>query len=210
MFRSSLLLLFTCCLFFSCSEIADTMKLVSIADKFHDGNPIEAKEKLLKEFSNNKLIESPEAWTLLGNINEVLDEDSLANIAYNKALTINEKLPEAITGLGILARKNGDLDEAIKQYEKAIAIDPEYAQALSSLSVVYLLKEDFSKSVEIGERAWKFDNEDPVISSNLTIAYHYLGDSINTQKYLKKSELLGYRKVEGLKKIISNEYSIFE
>jgi len=192
-----------------CAEINSEVKLASVSNKLQEGDAEGAKSDLLNYLESGEIIENDMSLTILGHIHEDLDEDSLAQIAYVKAIKLNNKYAEAVTGLGILARKRGDYKDAITFYERAVTINPDYAQAHSSLSVVYLLERNFEKSIETGELAWKLDDTDPVIAANLTIAYHYVGDSLNRDKFYRASEELEYRNLETLEAIFRGESTVF-
>lgn len=149
------------------------------------------------------------AWTLLGHAYEDLDRDSLAKNAYEKALVIQPRTEEAMTGLGVLARKAGDYNKAAEHYYESLEVNPDYAQAYASLLVVELMRKRFKKAISIGLKGYELDRSDPVIASNLTVAYHYAGDSLNREKFYKISKNLGYPKMESLDLILSDEYTVF-
>lgn len=149
------------------------------------------------------------AWTLKGNIEESLDNDSAAYGAYQKALDINPKMEQALTGMGILSRKRGDFDHAAGYYYKAIKANPEYAPAYSSLVTIELKRKNFENAVKLGEKGYLLDKEDPVIAANLAIAYHYYGDTINRNHYYEIAKKLNYRNIDALPLIFSGEVNIF-
>ena len=193
---------------FGCSDIKDQTRILEIDTKYKNGQLDEAKSDL-----ELLLTESPEnetAWTLLGHILSDQDLDDEAKEAYLKALDIDSKTVEAITGMGILSRRAGNYDKAAEYYYKAIELDPEYAQAYSSLVVIHLKQKDFESAVDVGKKGYALDKEDPIIASNLAVAYHYYGDSINGQKYYNIAAKIGYQNLESLDKIFSGEFTIFD
>ncbi len=191
-------------LFFSCgSEVKKQYDLSEIARKYQSGQVIEAQKDLelyVAKEKNNEL-----AWTILGNIYEDTDKDSLAAIAYENALGVNPEMVEAITGLGILSRKKEAYDQAAKYYYKALAIDPNYAQAYSSLVTIHILNEEFDAAAGVGLKAFKLDPQDPVIAANLSVAYHYVDNTVERDKFYLIAENLGYSNIAGLKDIFSND-----
>lgn len=162
-------------------------------------------EKILQKSPENEY-----AWVVKGNINEVLDKDSVAEKCFLKAIEIEPETEEAYTGLGIIYRKKKQYEKALEYYQKALTINPEYAQAYSSMLVVALKKKDFEKAIEYGLKSYQYDNQDPIISANLSVAYHYIEDSLNRDKYFKICSDLGYDKTDTLKKIFTGELTIFE
>ncbi|MDY8135568.1 tetratricopeptide repeat protein [Aquimarina sp. 2201CG5-10] len=192
----------------SCGDLNKKMDLIEIDETFRAGDLEEARidiKEYLKKTKDNEY-----AWTLLGHINSEMDKDSLAIVAYEKALKINQTTEEALTGLGILARKEGDYLKATEYYEKAIEINPKYAQAYSSLVTIYLKQKNFEKAVEVGVKGYRLDKSDPTIASNLSVAYHYFGDIQKRDEYYKIAEQNGYKNIEALKQIFDGELTVFD
>ena len=183
--------------------------LESIAAKVFDGNAEEAK----KELEYGYLLANPDdatAYVILGNINEGLNENGEARKAFEKALELDPGRAQAMTGLGILSRKEGNLEEAVLYYKKAIAADPEYAQAYSSMLVISVLQSNYPQAIEFGEKAWTFDTSDPVIAANLCLSYHYAGNIEKRDEFLGQAELLGYPNIDRLKELVSTDIELFE
>ena len=57
--------------------------------------------------------------------------------AYREALRQNQLLPDVYLGLGMLYRREGNLQEAMKAYQKALTLQPNYAAALVHLGYIY-------------------------------------------------------------------------
>lgn len=148
------------------------------------------------------------AWTILGHAHKDLDNDQAAEAAYLKALKINPKRIEAITGMGILSRRKGNYDAAMDYYQKAVSLDPQYAQAYSSMVVIALKQEKDKDALAYARKAFDLDDEDPVIIANLAMAYHYNGMTKERDKMTKKAIKAGYRGGDKLEKIYSGEFTI--
>ncbi len=195
--------------FISCvGDVSKKMDILQIDKDFRNGKLDESKEaidKLLMEEQKNEYV-----WTMAGHIYSNLDKDSLAGVYYNKAISINANTEEAMTGLGILARKEENYPKAVDYYQKAIKINPQYAQAYSSLVSIHLLQREFKDAVDVGEKAFHLDKADPVIMANLSVAYHYYGDTIQRNKYYKLAKNNGYRNLESLQGIFEDELSLFD
>lgn len=189
-------------------ELDKKMDIVSMSQLVEAGKLIEAKAEVITYLTQEE--DNEYAWTLLGHIREELEEDSLAESAYSKALAINPDFVQAITGMGILARKSGDYKESEKYYSKAIEIDPSYAEAYASLLVIKIKQEKFQEGVDIGVKAYELDKTNPVIAANLCIAYHYNGEPENTQKFKKIAARNGYPNVEKLDQIITGEFTVLD
>ncbi len=65
-----------------------------------------------------------EAWIQIGHINFDKQEHQAAITAYEKALAINPANAPVLTDLGIMYRRTGKPEEAIRRFDAAIAVDP--------------------------------------------------------------------------------------
>ncbi len=182
--------------------------IMDIDTKWRNGELTEAKadvKKYLDKNPNNEI-----AWTLLGNIESDFEKDSLAVLAYDKALEINPETVEAITGKGIIYRKKGDYDKAAKCYLKAIELDPNYAEAYSSLVVINLKRKQFTQAVKVGLKGYELNSTDGVIASNLSVAYHYARDTIKREKFFNIAKYNGYKNLETLRDIFDGKLTILD
>jgi tetratricopeptide (TPR) repeat protein len=67
------------------------------------------------------------AYINLGSAYTQLDEPAKAKQSFEAALQLAPdaaEAPEAMVGLGLLAQKDGDLPEAVRQYSHAMAVQP--------------------------------------------------------------------------------------
>ena len=65
---------------------------------------------------------------------------------YRKAIKKDPKFVEAYDNLGVVYRKLGDLDEAIKCYKTSIELYPDGAMAHQNLALIYGLRNSISKT----------------------------------------------------------------
>jgi tetratricopeptide (TPR) repeat protein len=61
-----------------------------------------------------------------------------AAIAFAHALEFDPDFPEALNGLGIVARRAGDLDGALRRFEQAVRIAPDFAEGHANLGETLL------------------------------------------------------------------------
>ncbi|MCF6179999.1 MAG: tetratricopeptide repeat protein, partial [Geopsychrobacter sp.] len=93
------------------------------------------------------------AWVQLGNAYFDANKPMKSIDAYDKALAIDGNDPNVLTDQGIMFRKVGWFDKAIKAFEKASKVDPSHAQSLFNLGVVYRYDlQDFPKAKQTWER----------------------------------------------------------
>ncbi len=69
--------------------------------------------------------------------------------AYDKALEIQPNSPNVLTDQGVMFRRLGWFDRAIKNFSKANEIDPSHATSVFNLGIVYRYDlQDFAKAQE--------------------------------------------------------------
>ncbi len=175
-------------------------------DDLRGTDPAAAAEKLEKMLADKP--RDPLGWTILGHIREDLDEDGAADRAYRKALNINPRQVEALTGQGILARKTGNYKKAMDYYRKAVEIAPDYAQAYSSMTTIALKLEQDQEAVRYARKGYELDPSDPVIVANLAIALHYAGDFEERDRMAAKAQQMGYGKMDVLKALFDGDWTI--
>lgn len=90
-----------------------------------------------------------------------LDEDEStwdrAEEAYLKALALDPSLANALTNLGNLQFRRGDIEAAEGLYRKALAVDPQQPEALYNLGFLHSDREEFETAVDYFERAIAID-----------------------------------------------------
>jgi tetratricopeptide (TPR) repeat protein len=97
-----------------------------------------------------------EALSNLGLVELELGNFSRARQLLTRARRINQDIAQPHHGLGVLAERSGDDDEASKHYRAALAIDPGFAPARASLArllfdanLLYHAKLEFEKLTQL-------------------------------------------------------------
>ncbi len=75
-----------------------------------------------------------------------------AEVAFDHALAFDPELPEALNGLGVVARGRGDLAGARRRFERAIRLDADFAEGHANLGET-LLAEEHAADAEAELRA---------------------------------------------------------
>lgn len=93
------------------------------------------------------------AWVQLGHNYFDSDQPMKAIEAYEKALVIDRNDPNLLTDQGVMYRRLGWFDKAIKNFEEAYSLNPNHQQSLYNLGIVYRYDlQDFPKAVEAWEK----------------------------------------------------------
>lgn len=105
---------------------------------------------------------------------ETRDAMTKAVTAARYAITLNDKLPDAHTALGVVLTKYyWDWDEAEKEFKEAIKINPEYAPAHYQYSVMLSIRGRAEESIAEGRIAKDLDPFAPATILNYCRTYFY-------------------------------------
>lgn len=102
------------------------------------------------------------AWIRLGHNFFDSAQPMKAIEAYAKALELNGNDPNILTDQGVMYRRVGWFDKAIKNFEKAGTIDPNHQQSLYNLGIVYRYDlQNFDKAIMVWEQFVALDPGSP-------------------------------------------------
>ncbi len=102
------------------------------------------------------------AWISLGHNFFDSDQPMKSIEAYARALELNGNDPNILTDQGVMYRRVGWFDKAIKNFEKAATIDHNHQQSLYNLGIVYRYDlQDFDKAIMVWERFVALDPGSP-------------------------------------------------
>lgn len=117
-----------------------------------------AYEKLAEVYT--KLGRREEAQEHLEKAAEIYMErkmDAQAESALMEAIKLNPQTINVYNSLGILYRRRGDHDEAIRQYRKALRVNPQDENILYNLARVFITKKDFKTARQNLGKALEFN-----------------------------------------------------
>jgi Flp pilus assembly protein TadD len=108
----------------------------------------ESAEMLLTRLARDGA-EKPGLFTNLGLARFRLQQDELAERAFRQALARDPDDAVAHNHIGILERRKGKFDNALKAYQRAIEIDAKYARAHLNLGILFdLYLQDLEKALQ--------------------------------------------------------------
>ncbi len=135
---------------------SDSSTQVSVAPQPVQQIPDASAETAAKIFElENKTSQNPDdvvAWIQLGNLHFDAKNYSKSIEAYKKSLELDPNNANVITDMGVMYRRSGRPDEAIKSFERAIKVDPKHETARFNTGIV--LMHD-SNDVEGAIKIWE-------------------------------------------------------
>jgi tetratricopeptide (TPR) repeat protein len=181
----------------------DIDRLGRIGRAYKQGNiarTIAAAKLYLESYPDDDL-----GWLFLGHARYDTNDMTAAKAAYSHAVELNANRVEALTGLGMVASRLKDYDEAMKWYAKAVSIDPNYGAAYSSMVSIALKRGDFAYAVKMGRMGVRLNEKDPVIAANLAIAYHFNKQIDERNDMAQTAVALGYKNKDKLQEIFEGK-----
>jgi cytochrome c-type biogenesis protein CcmH/NrfG len=98
------------------------------------------------------------AWVELGNLYFDSDQPREAIEAYNKYLAVKPDNADVRTDMGIMSRKLGDPDRALKEFRAAAQADPKHVNSRYNIGIVLLHdKQDIKGAIKAWEDYVKVD-----------------------------------------------------
>jgi len=122
-------------------------------------DPIEAAGKIqaLKDLVQ-KDPKNLSAWVELGNLYFDTNQPQEAIDAYSKYLAVKPDNPDVRTDMGIMFRKLGDFDRALKEFRTAAQNDPKHVNSRYNIGIVLLHdKQDIKGAIKAWEDYLKVD-----------------------------------------------------
>ena len=95
-----------------------------------------------------------------------------AVIAYQAALSINDRIADLHMGLGRTYWALGNLDNAIDQFNLADALNPSDPLPDAFIARIYLNTGEFAKAIQFASKAVEDDPTNPIRYGNLGLAYY--------------------------------------
>jgi tetratricopeptide (TPR) repeat protein len=141
----------------------------------------------------------------------LLERNSEARKAFERAIKLDKTYPEAYNNLGALNYNSRKYGAAVKEYKKAIRLAAENASFHSNLGTAYFSQKDFDHATREYQRAMEIDpqifDRSPsggvavkLVTSNDLGHFHYVmaqmygqhGDQERCKHYLSKANEEGY------------------
>ena len=134
---------------------------------------------------------SAEAYYGLGSVYLKQNKAGEARDSFERAVkstaSYPDTLPNAWNNLGLLATRDGHVDEAVTHFQEALRISPDYWIALENLGNAYRLQKRWDEARTTLERALAARPQDPEANYNLAMVFAQTGDPQRAHEYLQKA-----------------------
>ena len=149
------------------------------------GNKKSANEIAIKARDKDPTFSRPH--TVLGFTHLSLFELDEAAKSFGKAIELNETDPDPYIGLGLVAVRRGNTEEAIKQKAIAVNLSPGYAIARSYLGKTYFHNDNYDKALTQFDLAEAVDKNDPTPNLYRAFVYQSNNQPVKALEDLQKS-----------------------
>lgn len=129
----------------------------------------------------------PELWALVGDIRLSLGDVSGATDAFRRALDYDDELALAHRGLGVIAERQGDTQQAVRHYEDALEASPGLVPVRVQLARLLIADEAWEEAREHLELVLRMQPRDAEVHWLLAQAYLGLGESPRAMHMLTRA-----------------------
>jgi tetratricopeptide (TPR) repeat protein len=134
---------------------------------------------------------SAEAYYGLGSVYLKLEKLREARDSFERAVKLSasypDTLPNAWNNLGLLATREGHMDEAVGYFQEALRVSPDYWIALENLGNAYRLQRRWDEARKTLERALAARPQDPEANYNLAMVFAQTDDAERAYEYLLRA-----------------------
>ena len=134
---------------------------------------------------------SAEALYGVGSVYLNQNKNDAAREAFERTVKLQasypDTLPDAWNNLGVIATREGRIDEAIQHFQKALQLNPHSLPALDNLGNAYRLQKRWDEAHRVLERALEFAPEDPEANYSIGMIYAQSNDTAKAYEYLQRA-----------------------
>jgi NAD-dependent SIR2 family protein deacetylase/ADP-ribosylglycohydrolase/protein-tyrosine phosphatase/TPR repeat protein len=144
----------------------------------------------LLEFCRQAVSEQPESADAHYNLGVACDENDLpeeANVAYQKAIELNQGYWQAYYNLGQNYLRKGEFNKAEDAFIHAALLNKGFAEAHFMLGVVYAAQNKHLDSIDATMRGLTYSSDDAKAHFNVGNSYYHLRDYQMAAEWFEKS-----------------------
>jgi len=134
---------------------------------------------------------SAEALYGIGSVYLNQNKNASARAAFERAVKLQanypDTLPDAWNNLGVIATREGRVDESIQRFQDALRVNPHHVLALDNLGNAYRQQKNWDEAREVLERALAIAPQDPEANYSLGMVYAQANDTGKAYEYLQRA-----------------------
>ncbi len=134
---------------------------------------------------------SAEALYGIGSVYLNQGKNAAARETFERALKLRasypDTLPDAWNNLGVIATREGRVDESVPCFEEALRLNPHHLLSLDNLGNAYRSQKRWEDARRVLERAVEVAPQDPEANYSLGMVFAQLDDTAKAYEYLQRA-----------------------
>jgi tetratricopeptide (TPR) repeat protein len=134
---------------------------------------------------------SAEALYGIGSVYLNKDKNGAARENFERAVKLPanypDTLPDAWNNLGVIATREGRVDDSIQCFQQALRLNPHHVLALDNLGNAYRLQKRWDEARRVLERALEVAPQDPEANYSLGMVFAQTDDNTKAYEYLQRA-----------------------
>jgi tetratricopeptide (TPR) repeat protein len=134
---------------------------------------------------------SAEAAYGIGSVYMNQNHNPAAREAFERATKLTasypDTLPDSWNNLGVIATREGRIDDSIAAFQQALRLNPHHVAALENLGNAYRLEKRWEDARKVLERAVEIAPEDPEANYSLGMVYAQTNETVKADEYLHRA-----------------------
>jgi tetratricopeptide (TPR) repeat protein len=134
---------------------------------------------------------SAEALYGIGSVYLNQNKNAAAREIFERCVRLTpnypDTLPDAWNNLGVIATREGRVDESIPLFLEALRLNPVHLLSLNNLGNAYRAEKRWDDARAVLERAVKFAPEDPEANYSLAMVFAHAGDNAHAYEHLQRA-----------------------
>ena len=134
---------------------------------------------------------SAEALYGMGSVYLNQSKNAAARDAFERTVKLQanypDTFPDAWNNLGVIATREGRMDDSVQCFQKALVLNPHHLLSLDNLGNAYRLQKRWDEARKVLERALEVAPQDPEANYSMGMVYAQTDDTTKAYEYLQRA-----------------------
>jgi tetratricopeptide (TPR) repeat protein len=134
---------------------------------------------------------SAEALYGIGSVYLNQNKNAAAREMFERAVKLQanypDTLPDAWNNLGVIATREGHVDDSVRCFQEALRLSPHHLLSLDNLGNAYRLQKKWGEARKVLEHALEIAPDDPEANYSLGMVFAQADDTGNAYEYLQRA-----------------------
>jgi len=134
---------------------------------------------------------SAEALYGIGSVYLNQNKNAAARETFERAVKLRgnypDTLPDAWNNLGVIATREGRVDDAVQSFQEALRLNPHHLLSLDNLGNAYRLQKRWDEARKVLERALEVSSQDPEANYSMGMVFAQTDDTAKAYEYLQRA-----------------------